>query len=103
MNVVCECTARALLEEAGSEEHPASLEATEAEIKKKAVVLMEIFGINDVNRILLLTRRPLREASIPPEESSSTGVLGSPVPAPPPAPEAKQADGKVAPKNPLAK
>ncbi|PHJ21264.1 filamin abp280 repeat-containing protein [Cystoisospora suis] len=102
VNVVCECTARALLEEAGSEEHPASLEATEAEIKKKAVVLMEIFGINDVNRILLLTRRPLREASLP-EESSSTGVLGSSVPAPPPTLGAKQADGKVAPKNPLAK
>lgn len=92
VNVVCECTARALLEEAGADEHPATLEAPEAEIKKKAVVLLEIFGINDVQRIVLLTRRPLREASLRPEDSSPTAPA-SPAPALP-TPPVKQAKGK---------
>ncbi|CBZ53752.1 conserved hypothetical protein [Neospora caninum Liverpool] len=70
VNTICECTARALVQEGDPSIPPGSREATETEIKKKAFFLLQLFGINDVSSILLLTRRPLREASRPPPGKS---------------------------------
>ncbi|KEP66901.1 UNVERIFIED_CONTAM: Filamin/ABP280 repeat-containing protein [Hammondia hammondi] len=80
VNTVCECTARALVQEGDSSVPPGSREATSAEIKKKAFFLLHLFGINDVSRILLLTRRPLREAIRTPakDETQNSGVPNAP-------------------------
>ncbi|PFH37318.1 hypothetical protein BESB_037760 [Besnoitia besnoiti] len=62
VNILCECTARSIIHDGDPSVSPMALEATAEEVKKKAFSLVHLLGINDVSRILLLTKRPLRES-----------------------------------------